>query len=51
MKKDKAKRQASDGLKGQSDLQFWEYAARYGFILVSKDNDFRQPDAGEGLPL
>ena len=30
------------GLKGQSDLDLWKYAAGHGVTLVSKDNDFRQ---------
>ena len=38
------------GLKGQSDLEVWEYAARHGFTLVSKDNDFRQLSFLNGPP-
>ena len=38
------------GLKGQSDLHLWEYAARQRFILVSKDNDFRQLSFVRGQP-
>lgn len=30
------------GLKGQPDEVVWEYARLHGFIIVSKDNDFRQ---------
>ena len=37
-------------LKGQSDLELWEYAARHGFTLVSKDNDFRQLSFVRGQP-
>jgi predicted nuclease of predicted toxin-antitoxin system len=32
----------SVGLAGKSDQEIWDYAAAHGFILVSKDNDFRQ---------
>jgi predicted nuclease of predicted toxin-antitoxin system len=38
------------GLKGQSDLELWEYAARHGATLVSKDNDFRQLSFLRGHP-
>jgi predicted nuclease of predicted toxin-antitoxin system len=29
-------------IKGQVDLEVWEYAARHDATIVSKDNDFRQ---------
>lgn len=38
------------GLKGQSDLALWEYAAGRGTTLVSKDNDFRQLSFLKGQP-
>ena len=28
------------GLKGQVDLEIWEYAARHDATIVSKDHDF-----------
>ncbi len=30
------------GLRGRSDLEIWEHASAHGFVLVSKDSDFRQ---------
>jgi predicted nuclease of predicted toxin-antitoxin system len=36
--------------KGQTDLELWEYAARQGFIVVSKDDDFRQLSVVRGQP-
>lgn len=30
------------GMRGASDLALWEYARQHDFIIVSKDNDFRQ---------
>jgi predicted nuclease of predicted toxin-antitoxin system len=30
------------GLRGRPDQEIWEYAGRNGFVLVSKDDDFRQ---------
>ncbi len=38
------------GLKGQSDRELWEHAARHGGTLVSKDNDFRQLSFLRGHP-
>ncbi len=38
------------GLKGPSDLELWEYAARHGATLGSKDNDFRQLSFLRGHP-
>ena len=37
-------------LKGQTDLGLWEYAARQGFTVVSKDDDFRQLSFVRGQP-
>ena len=37
-------------LNGQPNLALWEYAARHGFTLVSKDNDFRQLSFLRGQP-
>ena len=30
------------GLRGKPDTEIWDYAARQGFVIVSKDDDFRQ---------
>lgn len=30
------------GLRGATDTVVWEYAKAQGYVLVSKDNDFRQ---------
>ena len=38
------------GLKGQADLEVWEYAARHGATIVSKNNDFRQFSFLRGHP-
>ena len=38
------------GLRGQSDAVIWEYAAQHGFVLVSKDDDFRQLSFFRGHP-
>ena len=38
------------GLHGQSDEVVWEYARLQGFIIVSKDNDFRQRSFLKGAP-
>lgn len=38
------------GLKGYTDLDVWEHAARHGLTLVSKDNDFRQLSFLKGHP-
>ncbi|KOR30628.1 hypothetical protein TI05_13660 [Achromatium sp. WMS3] len=29
-------------MQGTTDLNIWEYAKKYGYTIVSKDNDFRQ---------
>lgn len=33
-----------------SDTQLWQYAAEHGFIIVSKDADFRQRSLVLGSP-
>ena len=38
------------GLKGQVDLEVWEYAARHDATIVSKDNGFRQLSFLRGHP-
>lgn len=38
------------GRRGASDLELWEYACQHGFIIVSKDNDFRQRAFLHGSP-
>lgn len=38
------------GLHGLSDLEIWEYARTRGYIIVSKDNDFRQLSFLRGAP-
>ena len=38
------------GLHGKSDEAVWEYARLQGFIIVSKDNDFRQRSFLKGAP-
>ena len=40
----------STGPRGQADVHVWEYAARQGFTIVSKDNDFRQLSFLRGPP-
>lgn len=30
------------GLKGADDADVWNYAAREGFVIVTKDDDFRE---------
>jgi predicted nuclease of predicted toxin-antitoxin system len=30
------------GLRGQSDRTIWDYARQNEYVIVSKDNDFRQ---------
>jgi len=29
-------------MRGAADADIWDHARRYGFTIVSKDNDFRQ---------
>lgn len=38
------------GLRGQADAAVWEYAGQHGFVLVSKDDDFRQLSFLRGHP-
>lgn len=38
------------GLRGTTDTVVWEYAKAEGYVLVSKDNDFRQRSFQYGAP-
>lgn len=38
------------GLRGTTDTSVWEYAKTHGYVLVSKDNDFRQRSFQYGAP-
>lgn len=38
------------GLHGRTDADIWKYAGQHGFVLVSKDNDFRQLSFLYGAP-
>ncbi|MFO7641754.1 MAG: DUF5615 family PIN-like protein [Candidatus Competibacteraceae bacterium] len=38
------------GLRGATDSTVWEYAKTGGYVLVSKDNDFRQRSFQYGAP-
>ena len=38
------------GFRGQPDTTVWQYAAEHGFVLVSKDDDFRQLSFLRGHP-
>lgn len=38
------------GMRGATDTVVWEYAQREGYVLVSKDNDFRQRSFQYGAP-
>lgn len=38
------------GLHGRADAELWNYAGQHGFVLVSKDNDFRQLSFLRGAP-
>ena len=38
------------GLHGRSDMDIWKYAASNGYVLISKDNDFRQLSFLHGAP-
>ena len=38
------------GLQGAADHQIWEYARDRGFVIVSKDDDFRQRSFLHGAP-
>ncbi len=37
-------------LSGQTDSAIWNYAAKEGFVIVSKDDDFRQLSFFRGHP-
>ena len=37
-------------MQGTTDVDIWEYAKEEGFIIVSKDNDFRQRSFLFGSP-
>ena len=38
------------GLDGQPDTAIWDYAVEHGFVIVSKDDDFRQMSFLQGHP-
>jgi predicted nuclease of predicted toxin-antitoxin system len=38
------------GLQGVEDRQIWDYARTHGFVIVSKDTDFRERSYVEGFP-
>ncbi len=38
------------GLTGAADGRIWEFAKENGFVIVSKDDDFRQRSFLEGAP-
>lgn len=38
------------GLRGAPDRRIWEHARDNGFVIVSKDDDFRQRSLLEGAP-
>jgi predicted nuclease of predicted toxin-antitoxin system len=38
------------GLRGAPDRRIWEHARDNGFVIVSKDDDFRQRSLLEGTP-
>ncbi len=38
------------GLEAANDVDVWEYAKVHGFIIVSKDSDFRQLSFASGYP-
>lgn len=38
------------GLRGATDTAVWEFAKMEGYVLVSKDNDFRQRSFQYGAP-
>jgi predicted nuclease of predicted toxin-antitoxin system len=37
-------------LRGADDGRVWDYARNHGFVIASKDNDFRQRSFLEGAP-
>ena len=38
------------GLRNRSDAEIWEYAKGNGFVIASKDTDFRERSFVEGSP-
>lgn len=38
------------GLHGKPDVEIWGYAREHGFVIVSKDDDFRQLSFLHGAP-
>lgn len=38
------------GLRGAEDRQIWDYARANGFVIASKDSDFRERSYVEGSP-
>ena len=38
------------GLHGKPDAEIWTYAREHGFVIVSKDDDFRQLSFLHGAP-
>jgi predicted nuclease of predicted toxin-antitoxin system len=38
------------GLRGTTDAQIWDHAREHGFVIVSKDEDFRQRSFLMGAP-
>lgn len=38
------------GLRGRSDGEIWDFARTEGFVIVSKDTDFRERSYVEGFP-
>jgi len=38
------------GLHGRTDLDIWKFAGEHGYVLASKDNDFRQLSFLYGAP-
>lgn len=38
------------GLRGAEDHRIWDYACTHGFVIVSKDTDFRERSYVEGPP-
>jgi predicted nuclease of predicted toxin-antitoxin system len=38
------------GLRAAEDRRIWEYARKEGFVIVSKDTDFRELSYVEGAP-
>ncbi|MFN8637389.1 MAG: DUF5615 family PIN-like protein [Chloroflexota bacterium] len=38
------------GLLGATDRQIWDHARAYGFVIVTKDTDFRERSFVDGAP-